>query len=136
MQEHQGHPRLRHGVLEKPFFVLATKPVEMEGAALPEAQLDRFMFNVVMVTCRRMKRSVVTHDGLPASIKPTSPGRRASFYTASCAKSPSLKCCYAVRLAAASRPRMGAPDFIVNNGPVGAARVRGNFWSLARKRAL
>lgn len=36
--------------LEPPFFVLATQnPVELEGTyPLPEAQLDRFMFNVVM----------------------------------------------------------------------------------------
>src|SRR4030095_129977 len=36
--------------LEEPFFVLATQnPIEMEGTyPLPEAQLDRFMFNVVM----------------------------------------------------------------------------------------
>lgn len=36
--------------LEKPFFVLATQnPIEMEGTyPLPEAQLDRFMFNIVI----------------------------------------------------------------------------------------
>ena len=40
---------LRHE-LPKPFFVLATQnPIEMEGTyPLPEAQLDRFMFNVVV----------------------------------------------------------------------------------------
>lgn len=36
--------------LEEPFFVLATQnPIEQEGTyALPEAQLDRFMFNLVL----------------------------------------------------------------------------------------
>jgi MoxR-like ATPase len=36
--------------LDKPFFVLATQnPIEMEGTyPLPEAQLDRFMFNIVI----------------------------------------------------------------------------------------
>jgi MoxR-like ATPase len=36
--------------LEKPFFVLATQnPIEQEGTyALPEAQLDRFMFNLTL----------------------------------------------------------------------------------------
>jgi MoxR-like ATPase len=36
--------------LDKPFFVLATQnPIEQEGTyPLPEAQLDRFMFNVVL----------------------------------------------------------------------------------------
>src|SRR6202522_2428682 len=50
MQEHQVTAAgIRH-VLEEPFFVLATQnPIEMEGTyPLPEAQLDRFMFNVVM----------------------------------------------------------------------------------------
>ena len=54
MQEHQVTAAgIRH-VLEEPFYVLATQnPIEMEGTyPLPEAQLDRFMFNVV--------------DGLPA----------------------------------------------------------------------
>jgi MoxR-like ATPase len=36
--------------IEKPFFVLATQnPIEQEGTyPLPEAQLDRFMFNIVL----------------------------------------------------------------------------------------
>ena len=36
--------------LEQPFFVLATQnPIELEGTyPLPEAQLDRFMFNIVI----------------------------------------------------------------------------------------
>jgi len=36
--------------LERPFFVLATQnPIELEGTyPLPEAQLDRFMFNIVI----------------------------------------------------------------------------------------
>src|ERR1041385_736491 len=50
MQEHQVTAAgIRHP-LPDPFFVLATQnPIEMEGTyPLPEAQLDRFMFNVVM----------------------------------------------------------------------------------------
>ncbi len=40
---------VRH-VLDKPFFVLATQnPIEQEGTyPLPEAQLDRFMFNITL----------------------------------------------------------------------------------------
>ncbi len=39
----------QHG-LDKPFFVLATQnPIEQEGTyPLPEAQLDRFMFNILL----------------------------------------------------------------------------------------
>src|SRR6187455_1329451 len=50
MQEHQVTAAGQRHPLEEPFFVLATQnPIEMEGTyPLPEAQLDRFMFNVVM----------------------------------------------------------------------------------------
>jgi MoxR-like ATPase len=48
MQEHQVTAGGRKYPLEEPFFVLATEnPIEQEGTyPLPEAQLDRFMFNV------------------------------------------------------------------------------------------
>jgi len=47
MQEHQITAGGKRHVLEEPFFVLATQnPIEQEGTyPLPEAQLDRFMFN-------------------------------------------------------------------------------------------
>lgn len=50
MQEHQvsAHGETYH--LEEPFLVLATQnPIELEGTyPLPEAQLDRFMFNIII----------------------------------------------------------------------------------------
>jgi MoxR-like ATPase len=48
MQEHQVTAAGVRYTLEEPFFVLATQnPIEMDGTyPLPEAQLDRFMFNV------------------------------------------------------------------------------------------
>jgi MoxR-like ATPase len=50
MQEHQVTVGGQRRVLPEPFFVLATQnPIELEGPyPLPEAQLDRFMFNVVV----------------------------------------------------------------------------------------
>src|SRR5437867_2030539 len=50
MQEYQVTAAVVRHTLEQPFFVLATQnPIEMEGTyPLPEAQLDRFMFNVVI----------------------------------------------------------------------------------------
>lgn len=50
MQERHVTAAGRTYPLEPPFFVLATQnPIELEGTyPLPEAQLDRFMFNVVM----------------------------------------------------------------------------------------
>jgi MoxR-like ATPase len=48
MQEYSVTVAGQHHKLEKPFFVLATQnPIEQEGTyPLPEAQLDRFMFNL------------------------------------------------------------------------------------------
>ncbi len=50
MQEHQVTAAGVRYRLDEPFFVLATQnPIEMEGTyPLPEAQLDRFMFNVLI----------------------------------------------------------------------------------------
>jgi MoxR-like ATPase len=50
MQEYHVTAAGRTYALERPFFVLATQhPIELEGTyPLPEAQLDRFMFNIVI----------------------------------------------------------------------------------------
>jgi len=50
MQEHKVTAAGISYQLEEPFFVLATQnPIEQEGTyPLPEAQLDRFMFNVLL----------------------------------------------------------------------------------------
>jgi len=50
MQEFSVTVRGHHHKLERPFFVLATQnPIELEGTyPLPEAQLDRFLFNIVL----------------------------------------------------------------------------------------
>ena len=48
MQEHEVTAGSHTFKLDQPFFVLATQnPIELEGTyPLPEAQLDRFMFNI------------------------------------------------------------------------------------------
>jgi MoxR-like ATPase len=50
MQEHRVTVQGKTYVLEEPFFVFATQnPIELEGTyPLPEAQLDRFMFDIVI----------------------------------------------------------------------------------------
>ena len=50
MQEHRVTVQGKTFKLEEPFHVFATQnPIELEGTyPLPEAQLDRFMFNIVM----------------------------------------------------------------------------------------
>jgi MoxR-like ATPase len=50
MQEFSVTVRGTHHNITRPFFVLATQnPIELEGTyPLPEAQLDRFLFNVIL----------------------------------------------------------------------------------------
>lgn len=50
MQEFSTTVRGKRHDIERPFFVLATQnPIELEGTyPLPEAQLDRFLFNVIL----------------------------------------------------------------------------------------
>ena len=50
MQEHRVTIQGRTYILDEPFFVFATQnPIELEGTyPLPEAQLDRFMFHIVI----------------------------------------------------------------------------------------
>jgi MoxR-like ATPase len=69
MQENEVTVAGRTYPLPSPFFVLATQnPIEQEGTyPLPEAQLDRFMFNVIVGYPSRdeeieiMKRTTSTH---------------------------------------------------------------------------
>lgn len=63
MQEHTVTVDGKDYRMEEPFFVLATQnPIEQEGTyALPEAQVDRFMFKLLMryPTVEEMKRIVL-----------------------------------------------------------------------------
>jgi MoxR-like ATPase len=120
MQEHQVTAAgIRH-VLDEPFFVLATQnPIEMEGTyPLPEAQLDRFMFNVVMNYLPEDEEIAVvtqTTGRKPEEIAPLFTGEDVLRFHAIVRKVPVAEDLvrYAVRIAAASRPRQqGVPDFI------------------------
>lgn len=120
MQEHQVTAAGRVHTLEEPFFVLATQnPIEMEGTyPLPEAQLDRFMFNVLI--------DYLPEDDEVAVVQQTTskrPEKIKSLFSGSII--PELNQVvqrvpiadevvrYAVRIAAASRPgQSGSPDFI------------------------
>lgn len=145
MQEHQVTAAgVRHS-LEEPFFVLATQnPIEMEGTyPLPEAQLDRFMFNVVIDYLPEDQEVAVvaqTTADLPAPIAPLFTGEDVLRFHAIVRKVPIAEAIvrYAVRLAAASRPHQaGAPDFINQWVNWGAGTRAGQFLVLAGKaRAL
>ena len=64
MQEHKVTAAGNTYVLEEPFFVLATQnPIEQEGTyPLPEAQLDRFMFNVKIDYPSRAEEVVIVQS--------------------------------------------------------------------------
>ena len=145
MQEHQVTAAGVRHALEEPFFVLATQnPIEMEGTyPLPEAQLDRFMFNVVMdYLPENDEVAVVTRTtaGLPAAIDALFTGADVLRFHEIVRKVPVAEemARYAVKLAAASRPRQtGTPDFINEWVSWGAGTRAGQFLILgAKARAL
>ena len=120
MQEHQVTAAGVRHILSEPFFVLATQnPIEMEGTyPLPEAQLDRFMFNVVIDYLPEDDEvAVVTQTTArqPVPIEAIFTGEDILRFTEIVRKVPIAQDVvrYAVRLAAVSRPRQkGTPDFI------------------------
>ncbi|MBI2949658.1 MAG: AAA family ATPase [Verrucomicrobia bacterium] len=120
MQEHQVTAAGVRHPLPEPFFVLATQnPIEMEGTyPLPEAQLDRFMFNVVIDYLPEDQEVEVVAQTTARQPEPI-----AALFTAAdvlrfqetVRKVPIAEevVRYAVRLASASRPRQnGTPDYI------------------------
>src|SRR2546421_1089370 len=106
--------------LPKPFFVLATQnPIEMEGTyPVPEAQLDRFMFNVVMDYLPEDEEVAVvtrTPSQAAAPIEALFTGQDVSRFQSIVRQVPVAEelVRYAVRLAAASRPHQpGTPAFL------------------------
>ena len=145
MQEHQVTASGRRFALPEPFFVLATQnPIEMEGTyPLPEAQLDRFMFNVVIDYLPEDDEvAVVQRTTAPAgeAIQPLYTGEDVLRFHALVKKVPVAEDLVraAVRLAAATRPRQpGAPDFVNNWVSWGAGTRAAQFLILgAKARAL
>ncbi|MCX6903996.1 MAG: MoxR family ATPase, partial [Verrucomicrobia bacterium] len=145
MQEHQVTAAGVRHVLEEPFFVLATQnPIEMEGTyPLPEAQLDRFMFNVVMNYLAEDDEVAVvvqTTADKPAPIDSLFNHADVLRFHAIVRLVPVAEeiARYAVQLAAASRPHQsGSPDFINNWVSWGAGTRAGQFMVLgAKARAL
>jgi MoxR-like ATPase len=145
MQEHQVTVAGVRHALEEPFFVLATQnPIEMEGTyALPEAQLDRFMFNVVMSYLPEDEEVLVvqrTTAGSPPPIEPLFNGEDVLRFHNLVRQVPIAEemVRYAVQLAAASRPQQpGTPDFINQGVSWGAGTRAGQFLVLgAKARAL
>jgi MoxR-like ATPase len=145
MQEHQVTASGMRHVLEEPFFVLATQnPIEMEGTyPLPEAQLDRFMFNVVVDYLPEDEETAVvqqTTSRRPAAIQPIFTGADVLRFHDLVQQVPIAQSLvrYAVQLTAASRPgRAGSAGFVNDWVSWGAGTRAGQFLVLgAKARAL
>jgi MoxR-like ATPase len=145
MQEYQVTAAGQRYALEEPFFVLATQnPIEMEGTyPLPEAQLDRFMFNVVIdYLPENDEVAVVTRTtaGKPKPIEPLFTGEDVLRFHDIVRKVPIAEDVvrYAVRLAAASRPSgKDVPGFVKEWVSWGAGTRAAQFLVLGGKvRAL
>lgn len=141
MQEHQVTAAGRRYPLDEPFFVLATQnPIEMEGTyPLPEAQLDRFMFNVLIEYLSEDDETRVvtqTTSERPAPVQPLFNGQTLLEFHEVVRRVPIAEevARYAVRLAAASRPgQAGTPDFINEYVSWGAGLRAGQFLVLGGK---
>ena len=127
--------------LERPFFVLATQnPIEMEGTyPLPEAQLDRFMFNVVIDYLPEDDEVAVVQRTTGTRSEPIEPlftGEDVLAFHDVVRRVPVAEDVvrYAVRLAAATRPSSAtAPDFVKNLVGWGAGLRAAQFLTLGAK---
>jgi MoxR-like ATPase len=120
MQEYHVTAAGRTYPLEQPFFVLATQnPIELEGTyPLPEAQLDRFMFNIVISylseddEVRVVTQTTGTSQAAPARVLSGPDILQFQELTRQVVLAEEVAR-YAVRLADASRPgRPGVPSFV------------------------
>jgi MoxR-like ATPase len=119
MQEHRVTVQGQTYTLEEPFFVFATQnPIELEGTyPLPEAQVDRFMFEIII--------DYLSEDQEVNVVRSTTSMAKPNFQRAVSgedivafqqlvrrvpAAEPVAR--YAVNLARASRPGPNSPDFI------------------------
>jgi MoxR-like ATPase len=120
MQEYHVTAAGRTYPLDRPFFVLATQnPIELEGTyPLPEAQLDRFMFNVVIQYLSEddevtvVTRTTGADQPAPARILSGTDILQFQEVARQVVIAEEIAR-YVVRMVSASRPGVaGAPDFV------------------------
>ena len=141
MQEHQVTAAGVKHKLAEPFFVLATQnPIEMEGTyPLPEAQLDRFMFNVVidyLPEDDEVKVVLQTTARRSEPIEPLFTGEDVLRFHDIVRRVPIAEDVvrYAVRLASASRPgQPNTPSFVQDWVSWGAGLRAAQFLVLGAK---
>jgi MoxR-like ATPase len=145
MQEHRVTVQGRTYELEEPFFVFATQnPIELEGTyPLPEAQLDRFMFNIIMDHLPHDEEMEVvrrTTTLLSHKFEHAVTGRDIVAFQELVRKVPVSEAVlrYAVDLTRLSRPNEnGAPEFVKKWVSYGASVRAAQYLVLgAKARAL
>jgi MoxR-like ATPase len=145
MQEHSCTVRGHVYSLPEPFFVLATQnPIELEGTyPLPEAQLDRFLFNAkleYLTADDELKVVDLTTVNYVPTIEPVTAAEELLDFQQLVRMVPiaEILARYVVGLVRATRPKTdGAPDFVrkyVNYG--GSIRAAQFIVLAAKARAL
>ncbi len=119
MQEHRVTVQGTTYPLQEPFFVFATQnPIELEGTyPLPEAQLDRFMFDIIiehMPLGEEMEVVRLTTAVQEEELKPVVSGAQIVAFQRLVRRVPVSEPVtrYTVDLVRASRPGEGSLDFI------------------------
>jgi len=145
MQELSCTVRGNHYTLPSPFFVLATQnPIELEGTyPLPEAQLDRFLFNILLDYLSaedEIKVVDLTTTTRVAQVQPVTSATEILDFQQLVRMVPIAEslAAYVVAIVRATRHNSGtAPDFIKKYVNYGASVRAAQFIVLAAKaRAL
>jgi len=140
MQEHQATIGGERHRLPEPFFVLATQnPIEQEGTyPLPEAQLDRFMFNILVdypSAAEEEQIVALTTSAREPKLDRVLSANEIIDLQKLVRRVPAADHVvrYAVRLARATRGREGAPDFVKQWVTWGAGPRASQFLVLGAK---
>jgi MoxR-like ATPase len=119
MQEYQVTVNGVRYALDRPLFVLATQnPIEQEGTyPLPEAQLDRFMFNIVIdypsaADEHRILASTTTDEEPTVTPVASAADIEAARHLVRDVPAASNVIDYALRIVRATRPAGGADDHV------------------------
>ncbi|HET6401327.1 MAG TPA: MoxR family ATPase [Candidatus Kapabacteria bacterium] len=141
MQEHRVTAANTTYTLSEPFFVLATQnPIEQEGTyPLPEAQLDRFMFNLWLDYPSEQEEIEIvrtTTSDYAAALSKVMDAKEIIAFQDLVRTVPVAEnvISYAVRLAGRTRPkRPGTPDFISKYVSYGAGPRASQYLVLGAK---
>ncbi|NTV47646.1 MAG: MoxR family ATPase [Chlorobiales bacterium] len=140
MQEHQVTSAGKRYALPEPFFVLATQnPIEQEGTyPLPEAQLDRFMFNLwIDYPTFEEEKEIVrsTTSGFNPELKKVLNAEKILAYQELVRKVPVADNVieYAVRLVGSTRPAQSNVQMVKQFISWGAGPRASQFLILAAK---